>query len=150
MFQPRLTMTDTDWLDEDGIKLYTISATNQPVDKSDYLERLKVLKQSKKFDWARTAAFAIFHDGSSAQYLVLVAWGNDNELFATVSVRKDEDWVDDADAYSFCLWDLEVMWEERNIYIETMYSGVESLENYRATRPGRWCRWSEIGDKDAS
>lgn len=139
MFQPRLTQTGKDWLDADGVKLYTISATNQAVDKSDYLEQLKVLKQRKQLDWANTAAFAIFHDGSSAQYLVLVAWGNDNELFTTVSVRTENSWVEDPEAYSFCLWDMEVMWAERNIYIETMYSGTDSLEAYRATRPSKWC-----------
>ncbi|WP_223671038.1 hypothetical protein [Kangiella shandongensis] len=138
MFKPRLIQTDKDWLDADGIKLYTISAANLPVNRSDYLGQLKVLKLKKDFDWARTAAFAIFHDGASAKYLVLVAWGNDNELFTTVSVRKSEHWFEDPEAYSFCLWDMEVMWAERNIYIETMYSGVESLDAYRATRPDQW------------
>lgn len=138
MFKPRLTSTAPDWLDADGIKLYTISATGLPVVQTPFLVHLESLKQASSRDWKITPAFAIFHDGASAQYLVLAAWGNDNELFTVVSVNTGSGWIEDRDRYAFCLWDMEVMWEERNIYIQTMYSGKTDLAEYRATRPPRW------------
>ncbi len=105
----------------DGIKLYTIAINARPVNLAIFsleLERLKALHQR---DWQHTAAFAIFHQGQSMAYLVLAYWGNDNELFTTVSVLTDNGWLVDAQQYSFYLWDMQVMWFERNSYIAHMY-----------------------------
>ena len=44
-------------------------------------------------------------------------------MFTSVSVRENGRWVEDSNRYSFCVWDLEIFWAERNIFIETMYSG---------------------------
>lgn len=49
-------------------------------------------------------------------------------------VEVNSDWVIDPAKYSFCLYDMEVMWKDRNIYIETMDSGRPSLIRYRACR----------------
>lgn len=134
MFKPRRVETSTDWLDPDGIKVYTVSATNDTVNQTDYLAQLDIVKVQKPIDWTHVASFAIFHAGTNAQYLVLAWWGNDNELFTSVSVRESSGWVVDSDKYSFCLWDLEILWAERNIYIDTMYSGRTDLKAYRNQR----------------
>lgn len=134
MFKPRRIDTSADWLDSDGIKLYTVSATGDDVVQPPYLEQLQQVKSDKRIDWPRTPAFAIFHDGTSAQYLVLAWWGNENELFTSVSVREPSGWLTDSGKYSFCLWDLEILWAERNIYIETLYSGIQNLDAYREQR----------------
>jgi hypothetical protein len=63
-----------------------------------------------------------------------VWWGNDNELFTSVSARSSGDWVEDPRRYSFCLWDLEVFWFERNRYIELVYRSAPDLDAYRAAR----------------
>jgi len=136
MFKPRRIETSSDWLDVDGIKLYTVSATGETVAQSDYLTQLQVVKSQKQLDWPQTPAFAIFHEADSAQYLVLAWWGNDNEMFTSVSVRTQADWMVESGKYSFCLWDLEILWAERNIYIETMYSGKADLTAYRHQRLG--------------
>lgn len=95
------------------------------------------VKFARKVPWAATPHFIIFHQGESFPYLILAWWGNDNELFTSVSVRAGEGWVEQADKYSFCVYDLEVFWAERNIFIETFYSRTPSLERYQATRhPG--------------
>lgn len=134
MFRPRKTDSAPDWLDDDGIKLYTISATGQPVDAGAYHPRLSQVKAAKAVDWQHTPAFAIFHDGAGMEYLVLCWWGNDNELFTSVSVHTDGEWVEDPSRFSFCLYDLEVIWFERNAFVETLYSGSPDIRQYRAAR----------------
>ena len=136
MFKPRRIDTAADWLDEDGIKLYSVSATGEAVTQAPFLERLRERKASRRVDWSSTPAFAICHAGASADYLVLAWWGNDNELFTSVSVREQNQWVEDPERYSFCLWDLEIFWAERNIFVRTMYSGAPDLAAYRRARLG--------------
>lgn len=120
--------------DADGIKLYTISATGQPVALSHYLPRLAHMKQARSIDWRQTPAFAICHDGAQARYLVLGWWGNDNEMFVATAVSSDDGWIEGGERYSFCLWDMEVMWHERNAFVEHMYGATASLDAYRASR----------------
>jgi len=72
----------------------------------------------------------------SCQYLVLAWWGNENELFTSVSAKTESGWVEDASRYSFCLWDLEVFWHERNYFIEHIYCANPNLQSYRARRVG--------------
>lgn len=134
VFRRRRIDTAADWLDEDGVKLYTVSASGKPVCLNDYRPRLQAVKATKPVIWAETAAFAICHDGAGMQYLVLCWWGNGNELMSSVSVRSGTGWVVDPDRYSFCLWDLEILWAERNIFIRTMYSGIADLAAYRRER----------------
>ncbi len=134
MFKPRIIEGHPDWLDETGVKIYTISASNHLVDQTKYMSRLTKVKAMRDIDWANTPAFVIFHDGASCNYLVLVWWGNDNELFTSVSVNAEGEWQEDANQYSFCLYDLEVMWAERNIYIQTIDCKSPSLKQYQQSR----------------
>lgn len=136
MYQPRKIESDPSWLDEDGVKIYTISARNQDVNQAAYLPRLAAVKRSKSVEWPNIPAFAIFHDGAACQYLVLAWWGNDNELFTSVSVKTASGWVEDPSRYSFCLWDLEVFWHERNYFIQQVYCSSPDLKGYRAKRLG--------------
>lgn len=137
MYRPRKIESDPSWQDEDGIKIYTISAQNRPVSHAAYLARLAAAKQGKSVTWSSIPAFVIFHDGSSHQYLILAWWGNDNELFTSVSVSTPSGWVEDSSQYSFCLWDLEVFWRERNYFIDQVYCSRPSLSGYRSKRPNR-------------
>ncbi len=134
MYFPRKIDSQADWSCPDGIKIYTLSARNEPVDHGPYLARLTVLKQQKPVNWSSTPAFAIFHNGATAQYLVLAWWGNDNELFTSVSVKTAFGWIEDPGKYSFCLWDLELFWFERNLFIETIYCAEPDYNRYRSAR----------------
>jgi len=136
MFKPRKIETSPEWLDRDGVKLYTVSASGKTVVHSEYLPKLQEVKGQKCVDWRTTPSFAIFHEGTNADYLVLAWWDNENELFTSVSVREGEHWVKDSSKYSFCVWDLEIFWAERNIFVETMYSGEPDLQSYRQKRLG--------------
>jgi hypothetical protein len=134
MFETRKIQSSPTWLDPDGIKVYTISARNQPVDQAPYVERLAEVKQLKTVAWASTPAFVLFHDGASFPYLVLAWWGNDNELFTSVSVKRASGWVEDALLYSFCVYDLEVFWHERNYFIQFVDCKTPNLARYREAR----------------
>ena len=134
MFKPRRTRSRPDWLDEDDVKIYTISADNSEVDQGKYLRRLQAIKQTRSVDWPATPAFVIFHEGASCPYLVLAWWGNDNELFTSVSALVGSSWVEDPARFSFCLWDLEVMWFERNAFVKHVYCERPNLGAYRAAR----------------
>lgn len=134
MYQPRKIESGPSWQDEDGIKIYTISAQNKPVNQAAYLPRLAEVKRGKFVGWPITPAFVLFHDGATLQYLVLAWWGNENELFTSVSVNTVSGWVEDPSQYSFCLWDLEVFWHERNAFVEQFYCSDPNLNGYRAKR----------------
>ncbi|WP_440876823.1 hypothetical protein [Thalassotalea sp. PLHSN55] len=134
MFKARAIQSDVNWLDNTGVKIYTIASHSGLVDQAKYQTRLNSVKSSIDIDWHTTPAFAIFHDGESLDYLVLVWWANDNELFTSVSVNTEQGWQENPKKYSFCLYDLEVMWRERNIYIDTIDCKTPSLENYQKTR----------------
>ncbi|MGR5066085.1 hypothetical protein [Photobacterium sp. DNB22_13_2] len=134
MYKSRKVEGFADWLDSDGVKIYTISADGSQIDRSAFNKRLSQVKASLPIEWCETAAFAIFHNGESLKYLVLVWWGNDNELFTSVSVEVNGCWVIEPTKYSFCLYDMEVMWKERNIYIQTMDCKSPSLSDYRVSR----------------
>ena len=130
MYNPRRTEPLLDHPDPDGLKLYGISADGQPVDPRRYRAPLASIKA--KFGLGSdTAGFAIFHEGAALSYLVVAWWGNDNELFTSVSVREGEAWLEDTRRYSFCLWDLEVIWHERNSFVRHLYSGSPDLPAYR-------------------
>lgn len=104
------------------------------MDQAPYFLRLAEVKKQKAVAWPSTPAFAVFHDGAGAPYLVLAWWGNDNELFTSVSVKTASGWVEDPSRFSFCLYDLEVFWHERNCFIEFIDCPEPDIESYRAKR----------------
>ena len=138
MYRPRTIRASSAWRDNDGAKIYTISADGSEVDRNAFSPRLQAIKASRSVKWGETAHFAIFHGGASMLYLILCWWGNDNELFTAVSVLTPDGWVEQPDRYSFCLYDLEVFWDERNHYIETIDCAQPSMSRYRERLRAEW------------
>lgn len=69
------------------------------------------------------AGFLIAHSGRSVLYVVLGWWDRENELPLRVWVRPlddDGDWRPAEGSESFCVWDLEVLWFEREAYVATV------------------------------
>ena len=137
-FASRCIRTSQRWLDPDGAKVYTIAVDDSPVDHAWFSGRLVEIKLSRKVTWSTTPHFAIFHRGMSHLYLVLAWWGNDNELFTSVSVATAAGWLEQPDQYSFCLYDLEVFWAEREAYIDAMCRPCPDIGRYRAFRRSDW------------
>jgi hypothetical protein len=64
--------------------------------------------------------FVILHQGRGVVYLVLGWWDNENELPLRVLVREatpGADWRAAAAHESVCVWDLRVLWHEREAYV---------------------------------
>ena len=131
MFSKRKIEYLNDYKDPDEVKVYSISYSGEAVDESKYVARLSEVKNQKGLEWASVPAYAIFHDGEEREYLIFCWWLNGNELFHSVSVKENFGWVEDASKYSFCVYDLEIMWAERNFYIETIDCETQSIDEYR-------------------
>ncbi|WP_027708439.1 hypothetical protein [Zooshikella ganghwensis] len=131
MFLKRKIEYVNEYKDPDEVKVYSISFTGKKVDVSKYVARLAEIKSEKGLDWNSVPAYAIFHDGEEREYLIFCWWLNGNELFHSVSVKEDSGWVEDASKYSFCVYDLEIMWAERNFYIQAVDCASPSIKGYR-------------------
>jgi hypothetical protein len=78
---------------------------------------------------ARTASrlgvgFVIQHQGRGMDYLVLGWWDRENELPLRIWVdeRNGEGWRAARGEESVCVWDLEILWTEREAYVGTIMS----------------------------
>lgn len=85
-------------------------------------------------------AWLIRHVGAGANYVVVASWGNLNELFVrTFAAPADESaaprWRPGGDEFSYCVWDMRVLWHERNAYVRHMLDKSDpSPEAYLADR----------------
>jgi len=68
--------------------------------------------------------FVIRHQGATGDYLILCWWDNENELPTRVWVQRDEGWRPGNERESFCVWDLQILWQERNRYLATVLAGA--------------------------
>lgn len=70
--------------------------------------------------------FLIEHLATPLDYIVLCWWQNNNELITRILVREaGAPWRPTDGSESFCVWDLDIMWFERNAFIRTMLSMPE-------------------------
>ena len=79
--------------------------------------------------------FVIFHQGRGEHYLVLNWWGLENELFNRVYVREFEaesNWRRALDRGAACVWDMQIIWHERQAYVRHVLSRPEdpAIEGY--------------------
>jgi hypothetical protein len=86
------------------------------------------------------AGLLIYHQGHFANYVVVAWWDNENELPIRVFVDDGGGWRAARTHESICVWDLEVIWFERNAWVATALSGTApevAMERYLAMRPSR-------------
>ena len=79
------------------------------------------------------AAILILHQGGTADYVVLAWWDSENELPLHVWVRKPDEtnFRPAASSESVCVWDLDVLWGERQLYVRHMIGeSAPDLETY--------------------
>ena len=131
-YQPRVIVPLTTAKAPCGLKVYTISASGAPVDCAVYWSRLRAVIREQGWNGAKNPGFALFHDGATMPYLVVARWGNGNELFTSVSVFVDGQWMEDPLRYSFCVWDMEVFAHERSSFLQHIYKPEPDIEAYRA------------------
>jgi hypothetical protein len=72
--------------------------------------------------------FLILHQGRNTSYLVLGWWDRENELPLRVYIlaQDKKTWRKAKGSESICVWDLQVLWFEREAYVETILSGKTS------------------------
>lgn len=63
--------------------------------------------------------FVIAHQGKTGDYVVLGWWDGENELPINVFIRDNRGWRV-AQGESFCVWDLEIIWYEREAYVTSI------------------------------
>ena len=80
--------------------------------------------------------FMIDHQGRNVDYAVLAWWDRENELPIRVFVRDagSEVWRAAVGSESVCVWDLQVIWAERQLYVRTVLGPEEAggLDAYRS------------------
>lgn len=62
--------------------------------------------------------FVIFHQGRSGNYVVLCWWDRENEMPTRIFVRDNAGWRPANNNEGVCVWDLEVIYFERCLYID--------------------------------
>lgn len=63
------------------------------------------------------AAVLIEHQGAGIDYLILGWWDRQNELPLRIWVRDSNGWRPAEGAESVCVWDLGVLWSERQAWV---------------------------------
>lgn len=73
----------------------------------------------------------IRHAGRGMDYLVLVYWDNENECLVRIWVRDEGGWRA-ARGESFCVWDLQVIWHEREACVRHLLTDTPDVDGYLA------------------
>ncbi len=121
------------------LKVYAIQyAADQGFDRERFADRWDlaagVLPQPAVTGERPGVGFAILHQAQGDDYLILAWWDRQNELPTRVFLRTAEGWRPAGGGESFCVWDLRVIWWEREAYVGTVLAGgANGLESYLAT-----------------
>lgn len=84
------------------------------------------------------AGFVIHHQGLTGDDVVLGWWDRENELPVRVWVRDEAGWRPARDGESFCVWDLEIVWHEREAWVATGMSGLAVNDAVAAYSTRMW------------
>jgi hypothetical protein len=112
------------------LKVYSVRYGSRPLDWPAFDAGLRMadatLPHPATTDGRPGVGFLIAHEGQSADYVVLCWWDQENELPLKVFVHlhgPDESWRPARTRESFCVWDLDIIWSERQAYVDTMLNG---------------------------
>jgi hypothetical protein len=73
--------------------------------------------------------FVIEHQGNAFDYAIVAWWDRENELPLRVFVREQQpgaEWRPGHGSESVCVWDLQVIWAEREAYVTTVLGPLET------------------------
>ena len=111
------------------VKLYSIAHAGSPPDWSVFEPgmalALQTLPTPANAPGRPGLGFLIAHTGREIWYTVLCWWDRENELPIRVWVAERDSsgtprWRDARGGESVCVWDLDVIWHERQAYVETL------------------------------
>jgi hypothetical protein len=138
-YQPRpLSFLGVESVAGHRLKVYAIRHGDQPLDRGRFEGgwwlATPALPQSDVAAGRLGAGFAILHQGATGDYFVLCWWDLQNELPMRVYVRGPEGWRPAAGVESICVWDLRVIWWEREAYVATVLAGrPDGVDAYMAS-----------------
>ena len=85
------------------------------------LQALAMLPEPARTDRRPGDGFVILHPGVNRAYLVMNWWDNVNELFQRVLIAgEDRVWHDARGGASFCIWDAQIIMQERDRFVGKM------------------------------
>ncbi|MBI3145938.1 MAG: isochorismatase [Pseudogulbenkiania sp.] len=117
------------------LKLYDIAYDSLPLDEARFAAgvegALAGLPQPALTAQRPGVGALIRHAGRGMDYLVLVYWDNENECLVRVWVRDEGGWRA-ASAESFCVWDLQVIWHEREACVRHLLADAPDPDGYLA------------------
>ncbi|BAK75998.1 hypothetical protein NH8B_1172 [Pseudogulbenkiania sp. NH8B] len=117
------------------LKLYDIAYDSLPLDEARFAAgvdgALAGLPQPALTAQRPGVGALIRHAGRGMDYLVLVYWDNENECLIRVWVRDENGWRT-ARAESFCVWDMQVIWHEREACVRHLLSDAPDMDGYLA------------------
>jgi hypothetical protein len=117
------------------LKVYAIRYGAEPLDRGRFAAgwaRLAADLPRPAVDEGRPGVgFVILHQGRTGNYLIAGWWDRENELPVRVYLGGPDGWRPAAGGESFCVWDLRVMWWEREAYVGTVLAGrADGVEAY--------------------
>jgi hypothetical protein len=126
---------------QDGwrLKLYSISHDGSSLKWNEFEEAIRLalvaLPTPPVASGRLGVGFLIAHHGKTGDYLILAWWDLENELPLRVFVRPRKGgarWRPARESESICVWDLEILWSEREAYVDTILSGegLSAKEKY--------------------
>ena len=122
------------------LKIYSIRAGEAPFDRARFAGgwalALDALPQPAVATGRPGLGFAVLHRGRTGDYLILCWWDCENELPTRVFVNGPDGWRPAQGGESFCVWDLRVMWWEREAYVGTILAGRGAEEYLTAVVDG--------------
>jgi hypothetical protein len=109
------------------LKVYAIAYGDRPL-RADHFDRgfaaaTAQLPQPAVAGGRPGVGFAVCHQGRTGDYVVLCWWDNENELPTRVLLADGDGWRPATGGESFCVWDLRVVWWEREAYVGTVLAG---------------------------
>lgn len=118
------------------LKRYGVDGGFAPFDPDRFaggIELAEAALPSPAVDGGRPGAgFLILHQGRG-DYVVLGWWDRENELPLRVFVKHgaEAEWRPADTTESVCVWDIEILWREREAYVRTVLAGG-SVDEYLA------------------
>ena len=121
------------------LKRYDVHYADETPDASAY-ERGLAFATDRLPQPARTEArpglgFCIRSTGRTGNYLILGWWDHRYELVVRCFTDSSGAWAQRDGTHSFCVWDLQVLWAEREAYVKHMMSDTPDVEAYLAEAP---------------
>jgi hypothetical protein len=109
------------------LKIYAITYGNESFDRNRFVDAWLLasdeLPHPAVTDQRPGFGFVILHQGKTGDYFILCWWDRENELPTRVFIRDSKGWRKSIGGESFCVWDLKVMWFEREAYVGKVLMG---------------------------